>query len=165
MWQTWVQSRAQVMSLHLCHFRCCSFAWKTGKPKRFVFSFPSPFCVLHMNSSWQIVKTGTSSRSRGRIGRTKWRRKCIFRGFPEISRSFIYTYSHSKEKHGNVECQWYKLRPRLNSGLLHFPSVTNARNFDTSDLLPWTRSKQGVSNRWNRWSENQSNNRWQSMPC
>ena len=23
----------------------------------------------------------------------------------EISRSFIYTYSHSKEKNGNVECQ------------------------------------------------------------
>ena len=49
MWQTWVQSRAQVMSwqiihsLHLCHFRCCGFAWKTGKPKRYVISFPSPF--------------------------------------------------------------------------------------------------------------------------
>ena len=28
-----------------------------------------------------------------------------FRSFPEISRSFIYTYSHSKEKNGNVECQ------------------------------------------------------------
>ena len=111
-------------SLHLCHFRCCRFAWKTGKPKKFVISFPSPFCVYIWNSAWQIVKTGTSSRSRGRIGRTKWRRKCIFRGFPEISRSFIYTYSHSNEKNGNVECQWYKLRPRLNSGLLHFPSVT-----------------------------------------
>ena len=24
---------------------------------------------------------------------------------------------------------------------------------------------QGVNNRWNRWSENQSINRWQSMPC
>ena len=24
---------------------------------------------------------------------------------------------------------------------------------------------QGVTNRWNRWSENQSINRWQSMPC
>ena len=47
-----------------------------------------------------------------------------FRGFPEISRSFIYTYSHRKEKNGNVERPWFKLRPRLNSGLLHFPSVT-----------------------------------------
>ena len=30
---------------------------------------------------------------------------------------------------------------RLNAGLLHFPNVTNARNFDTSDLFLWTRSE------------------------
>ena len=30
-------------SLHLCHFRCCGFAWKIGKPKKFVISLPSPF--------------------------------------------------------------------------------------------------------------------------
>ena len=29
-------------SLHFCHFRCCGFAWKTGKPKRFP-SFSSLF--------------------------------------------------------------------------------------------------------------------------
>ena len=32
-------------SLHLYHFRCCGFAWKTRKPNRFVISFPSPFCL------------------------------------------------------------------------------------------------------------------------
>ena len=63
-------------SLHLCHFRCCSFAWKTGKPNRFEISFPLPFCVYVWNSFWQIVKIGTSSRTCGRIGQTKWRRKC-----------------------------------------------------------------------------------------
>ena len=110
-------------SLHLCHFRCCRFAWKTGKPKKFVISFPSPF----WNSAWQIVKTGTSSRTRGRIGRTKWRRKGTqsstnfkaSRRFPSLSYLLI---AKAKKKNGNVECQWYKLRPRLNSGLLHFRS-------------------------------------------
>ena len=40
-------------SLHLCHFRCCSFAWKTGKPTKFVISFPSPFCVYVWNL-WRL---------------------------------------------------------------------------------------------------------------
>ena len=86
-------------SLHLCHFRCCSFAWKTRKPNGFVISFPSPFCVYIWNSSWQIVKTGTSSRTRGRIGQTRWRRKCTQRNtnfeaswsFPGLSYILIAT--------------------------------------------------------------------------
>ena len=40
-------------SLHLCHFRCCRFAWKTGKPKKFVISFPSPFCVP-LGKLWRL---------------------------------------------------------------------------------------------------------------
>ena len=115
--------------LHLCHFRCCNFAWKTGKPKKFVISFPSPFCVFISNSAWQIVKTGTSSRTRGRIGRTKLRRRCTQSSTNfEASRRFLglsyMLIATAKEKNGNVECQWYKFLPRLNSGLLHFPSVT-----------------------------------------
>ena len=84
----------------------------------------------HFVFIFEIVKpAGMSSRTRGRIGQTKWRKEIHskqhkFQGFPEISQSFIYTYSHSNEKNDNVECQWYKLRPRLNSSLLHFSSAT-----------------------------------------
>ena len=87
------------ISLHLCHFCSCRFAWKTGKPKKFVISFPLPFCVYIWNSAWQIVKAGMSSRTRGRIGRTKWRRKCTqsstnfkaSRRFPGLSYILIAT--------------------------------------------------------------------------
>ena len=57
-----------------------------------------------------------------------------FRGFPEISQSFIYTYRHSKEKMAlwnvnDITCAETELRS------VTF-SLYNARNFDMRDLLP-----------------------------
>ena len=59
-----------------------------------------------------------------------------FRGFQEISQSFIYTYSHSK---GQMAVWNVKLHPRLNPGLLHFPSVM-LRILQTQ-VIYWTSSK------------------------
>ena len=90
--------------------------------------FTSFQLVYLWNSTNQIVKPGTSERTHGRIGRTNWWRKCIqsstnfeaFWRFPALSYILIAT----AKENGNVEYQWCNLRPRLNSGLLHFPSVT-----------------------------------------
>ena len=32
-------------SLEICHFLCCGFEWKIGKPRKFVSLFPPLFCL------------------------------------------------------------------------------------------------------------------------
>ena len=63
-----------------------------------------PFAILFI---FEIVKPGTSSRTRGsklrenrpnKMAKEMHSKQHKFRDFPEISQSFIYTYSHGKEK-------------------------------------------------------------------
>ena len=79
-------------SWHLYHFRCCAFAWKTGKPKKFVISFPLPFCLylkfLVANcESWNEF-TNPQENNRPKEMQSK---QYKFRGFLEISQSFTST--------------------------------------------------------------------------
>lgn len=44
-------------SLHVCHFLCCDFAWKTRKPRKFVPSFPLPLSVLQSSQNCSPLRT------------------------------------------------------------------------------------------------------------
>ena len=94
----------------------------------------NPIAILFI---FRIVKPGTSSRTRGRIGRRKLHSKQHkSRGLPEIFRSFIYIFIAKAKK----KMAMFYLMPETELRSFTF-SQRNAQNFDTSDLLPWTSSK------------------------
>ena len=63
---------------------------------------PSPFCLylefrLANCEDWDEFTNPRENRP-NKMAKEMHSKQQKFRGFPEISRSFIYTYSHSKEK-------------------------------------------------------------------
>ena len=140
MWQTWVQSRAQVISLQIITSLPFSLLWLCMKDQEaYEICDFFPFAILFM---FENVKPETSSRTCGRIGRTKWRRKCTqsSTNFETSQRfpGFSYIPIATAKKKWQCGMSMISLETKLRSVTF---SQRNARNFDTSDLLPWTSGK------------------------
>ena len=138
--QTWVQSRAQAISLQIVTYLPFSllWLWRPGSLRNVWFLslwhyilfvllsrvrelFPIPSFTLPLSSH------GACTSSQWWMNGIKHElinfKQCKFLGFQEISWSFIYADQQPQQsKNSNVK--WYNLRPRLNQGLSNFPRVT-----------------------------------------
>ena len=103
-WQTWVQSRAQVISLQIITVFAIFVAvalhacMKDREAEEICDFFPFTILCLYL----KLFKPGTNRPNK--MAKEMYSKQHKFRDFPEISQSFIYTYSHSNEKNSNVEC-------------------------------------------------------------
>ena len=98
---------AQVMSLQIITLIfaisvAVALHERLGSVTKFVISFPSPFCLylkFHLANceAWEEFMNPWENRP-NKMAKEMHSKQHKFRGFPEISWSFIYTYSHSKEK-------------------------------------------------------------------